>query len=790
MILSINSYIIKKMRHSRENTKKGTNQPEEIIKETSCQSSEAVVKVILDKVITLALYEAYSKEISNNLGDFCFEHIKKEMTSLFELNFINYTKNNNNKNINDNKDDMILEKPDILWEGEPPPENTWVELLEPESESMDRYESSKINYQEIKRDNQLQEKENNSNNKVNNKSKKGSILKNKNKLELNALNSNNNIINEVEEKSGVSSFEGEIKIEKDQNLEISGIEDKSSHSLNITDDEIKKNIENVEINDNIIKNNNKIDINSNINTNDNNNLKKLESKLTNKITSFQPKQIEESLPLIIKKSRNINLNIYPSMDIPGVEQEYNHDNLEPQNVDILRKERQEAIQKKLLEIKNEKIINKVKKNNNDNDKRPKKIFDAKHLTFDSNGNIINFHPYKLDSLKKEFTFIRNLIKGTEQSQDVKRPRKKKSLIFGGQRNKNSIKNNNEENKSIKEIIERPENLFEEKITREREKYVPSGSNFQIISPNYGVVIKENNRFKQGSKEFGKYFQKYSIQDYDKMLNDFVPIQNQTLLKNKIKTLNSYSSNTINYMTTSPNKSSNNIKYTTLNKKSSNNLVNSYDFNNKNNPLLSSDEQGVNNSSMNNLNINMNNISSTNNPLLSSGNYNTINYNDNSQSNLNINNNKYNESYKTINDEKSIIMKKMGSGSLKLELESLKDLSNINSDIPNITSRNKTKNIFRYNSHNNYMNMKTMNNANVNKNLFSEFNKKIMNSREWGNDFSSKKNSNNTGFDDNNNMIYSRHKTKHQILRELGSNILSGIKIKLPRDRKVDINDKI
>ena len=41
-----------------------------------------------------------------------------------------------------------------------------------------------------------------------------------------------------------------------------------------------------------------------------------------------------------------------------------------------------------------------------------------------------------------------------------------------------------------------------------------------------------------------------------------------------------------------------------------------------------------------------------------------------------------------------------------------------------------------------------------------------------------------------NKVYARHMTKQQVLRELGSNILSGIKIRLPRDRKVDINSNI
>ena len=72
--------------------------------------------------------------------------------------------------------------------------------------------------------------------------------------------------------------------------------------------------------------------------------------------------------------------------------------------------------------------------------------------------------------------------------------------------------------------------------------------------NIGVVIKENNKYKQGPKDFSKYFQKYSLSDYDKMLTDFVPFQNKTLMQNQLKKLNSSLNN--EYMSTAPNKSIN------------------------------------------------------------------------------------------------------------------------------------------------------------------------------------------------------------------------------------------
>ena len=704
------------MKRSRESTRKNTKKSSQIPKYvTNYQSSETIVKSILDKIFILAFHEGYSKETDKNLGDYCYDYLKKEMTSFFELNFINYTNSNeNNKN----------NPEELLWEMETPKENTWIEIFEPESEPIDRYESAYILYQEIKRDIEINKEENKNSNR--------NIKKKKSQRQ----EYNKNTIKEVEEKSSMSGFDGEIKLDNGEIPEISGIENKSSGSLNATDAEIKKNIDNV-------------DNNNNIRTNEKRTTKRRSTKTLSLIQSTN------ILPPVQKRSRNQLIFNYPSSDIPGIEQEYNHQSLEPSNIELLRQEREELIKKKLIESQNEKIINKVKKINDD-DKKPKKLFDPKHLTFDSNGKIINFHPYKLEKLEKEFTLIKNLIKGEPKIENTK-SRKNRQYK---EKKQDSTKNEEEEKKMKEILIEKPIPMFEEKTTKERDKYIPSGSNFQIISPNIGVTIKENNKFKQGSKEFSKYFQKYSLRDYDKMLNDFVPLQNQTLLKNQLKKLNSSSSN--DYFSTIQN---NNVNK--LSKKISNNIMaNSYDVN-ISNPLLK-DAQAMNTSTnVNNINQNINTSLSNNNNYLSSNLNNTINNNI--------------TSYKSLNTENSITMKKMGLGSLKLEIENLKDLSTINPSL--LTRTNKLKNIFRYDSYKDYkkLRIKTENKTNI----FSELNKKIMISRDWGNDLSNKKTEN--IFNDDNKRI-SRHISKQQILRELGSNILSGIKIKLPRDRKVDIND--
>ena len=771
----------------KDNNKNGQqNEDQKKIYQTNYQTSEGVIKFILDKIITSAIRFSQSKEIDEKIGIFCFDNFKKQITSLFETNFINYT------------DDLPHNEPKLLWENVPPPENTWIEILEPGSQEMDRYESSNIEFVEIKKDQQIDSVVPSTAISINSNEKKNFAGLNTNKYkgkkgsEPLSLN-NNNIINEVEEKSSISGFDGEMILANGAIPEVSGIEDEFSDTLNITDAEIKKNIDKAQeiAQKEKIEKNNK-DSNKNIKANTENIPQKKEDEIKDndkkeeKKENINPKSsIPTSLPPIKKKAKNIPILDYPCSDIPGVEEEYNHNNYEPQNVEFLRREREELIQKKIIENKLKEATNKVIKPIEENDKIRKKVIDTNRLTFDSNGNIIHFRPYKFDNLSKDFVMIKNTIRAFENKADNNNNTNKKRNINKEKKekekeiNQEEIIKNIEEEKKIKEI-----NIITNNLNTDKERFVPSGSNFQIISPNIGVVIKENNQAKEGPKEFSKYFNKYSLQDYDKMLNDFVPLQNRTMLQNH---LNTYSSNNNSkYLSTAPNNN------TMLNKKSSkilssldsNKNLNNLNINANNselpsNPLLPNEDQSsyfidkdksINNSGFNmNSNMNSNLNINLNNPLLSS-NMNSMNFN------------RYNESYNSINMDNSIVMKKLGTGSLKLELESLKDLSTINADLIKIP--NKRKNIFssNFNRGNRTYKIKTE----KEKNNFNDFNKKIMVTSGWGNDTGDMK----SDFKEKNNAVYSRHITKQQVLRELGSNILSGIKIKLPRERKVDINTNI
>ena len=338
----------------------------------------------------------------------------------------------------------------------------------------------------------------------------------------------------------------------------------------------------------------------------------------------------------------------------------------------------------------------------------------------------------------------------------------------------------------KEIIKNP--AKEEKAEKlekkdKKEKILPSGSNFQIILPNIGVVIKENLKIKEGGREFNKFFNKYSISDYDKILNEYVPLQNKVQMKTKMEKVNLNINNNIIQKKMSEsvdnpirNKNLNNNNFNTINKTINfNNTYNSNDNSNANiNPLLTTNDNiqvNINDTDNNLINnsylktsfgVNsFNKINNNYNPLMTSFNLksNFINANQGKRGN-------------SLND--SITMKKAGASSLKIEIESLADLKNDKTYYGPVNL--KQKNIFGRNFMKNYK--IGLIKPSINKTLAS-FNKTILNDTNWGNKTG-------IGSKQKENIVYARHHTRQQTLRELGSNILSGIKVKFLEIEKLKL----
>ena len=694
------------VRRSRKDTNRTNSENTPKLKEnyiSNYQAPESIVTLILDKLINSSVRQSYINKNNSELNNYCFKFIRKQIDSLFEENYINYTKTNKKEN-----NSQIL-----FWKNIIQTEKDWVEIKEPESIKCDRFEGSYAHLKELEQKKKLK------------KIKEG-IVK--------------HILNIKKEVIIQNKGENENENEKEKNY-----------------NKIKKRT----IRKKILNENNE---NKNINISNTNNINNNEE---------------------IKIDKKVQMFNFPSEDIPGIEEEYNYIQYDPQNIEKLRKEKELEIKQKEREIKlnKELLLIAKKKEEAEKLKSTKKIIplDSNKFTFDSNGTIIKFKQYKLDNLTKDFAFTKNRI----NNEPVKIVKKKNSSI----KVKNSILDEEEiiYNTMIKEDKYKKSTPIKTLEDKNQEKIIPSGSNFQIILPNIGVVIKENQNVKEGGREFNKFFNKYSLNDYDKMLKEYVPLQNKMKLANKIEKLNLSANNTNTQKKVSESvdnvrnkklifnsrNNSNNMSNTINNTSSPNNNLTDI----MNNPLLNS---------IDNYNININDIDNINTSSyfrnsVGINSYNKINNNYNSlmtSSNLKSDIFSYKNEKTRNNFNDSITMKKAGVTSLKVQIDSLQDLENDRTYYGPVN--NKQKNIFKR------FFLKNSKIAKIKQSLKNplSFNKNILTEQNWGNKIDAEKT------EKQENVVFAKHQTKQQISRELGNNFFNRIKIRLPRERKVEINNNL
>ena len=710
------------------------------------QSNESIVKSILDKIISIAVRKAYLNSICSELDQYYFNYLENQLNAMFSTNNIFYSDEPEKPIINNS----------FFWKTEYNKCNTWVEIAEPRSLKCDRFENACINYISIKREvsiDNVQDKPplNKENIKKDNKNNIAD-KKNKNifnKFSLNLKNNKNDLDILEENSSGESLDETKSNIRNTTRRSFHGTSPKKSTMYNNKSNSIEKNFSN----------------------------SKNMSKFSN-----------------TKRSRNEVLEM-PSKEIPGIYEEYNFEKYEPVNINFLRREREDQIMRKAKENKKIYFNFNIQKNKNEpiqieiNDNRKEikniKMFDSNKLTFDSNGKIISFKPIKIDILSKDFNFLKNSVRAF---------RKRRTTLRKGIKAKEEKTEANKEKEKEKEkdittvvenVIKNPideiegnqRNQYMKMISEKNEKIVPSGSNFSIMLPNIGVILKENDLVKQGNREFGKFFKKYSLEDYDKILKDYVPLQNKTMMLNKMgKVTKSPLTRTLtrkftNIGINNDSMNNNNLMLSSLSTKNNNLNNNSIILNNNSeisNPLINQEKDNDLNQNINNLNYtflkNIKTKNSFNNSSLSSIN----NFN-----NLSLNpNNKY---------EGSIRLNKIGISSLKVEFDSLQDLDYqiINNYYSPSRTGMRNINIFGKNLKEIF---KTINKNNKVRNKskdLNEFNKNIVINKGWGTKTMRKNMS-------SENLLFGKHQTKYQAIREIGHNILNGIKVRMPRSRKINL----
>ena len=262
----------------------------------------------------------------------------------------------------------------------------------------------------------------------------------------------------------------------------------------------------------------------------------------------------------IKKKR-VQMIDMPSFPIENLEVKKETD-----EILNLRKEKMEMIIQREKELKRLEIQKmKIKKEEAENAKMKKKG----KFTYDNEGNLILVNEIKQDNLFKEFWQITSKQKEIKPGKDIEIYKKerikmeniaKKNIIYNeeDQNHYNSflmklrltepLINLNDMKKNLKESSnkskKRFDGLFFDRFNTNK-KIQPSGSNFQLMNPAVGVNIKEKSFVKSGGNDYFKEFKKYSIEEFNKTLQDNVEWTKYKQIEEKDKLLDGFKTTTSN-----------------------------------------------------------------------------------------------------------------------------------------------------------------------------------------------------------------------------------------------------
>ena len=267
--------------------------------------------------------------------------------------------------------------------------------------------------------------------------------------------------------------------------------------------------------------------------------KNFASKLSQKLTFVRAIKENNNENFYIKKSSpRVQVLEMPSYPLKNIEQRKESD-----EILNLRKEKMEMIiqkQKEYKKLQLEKLQSKKEEAEN-----AKKKMKGKY-TFDGEGKLIVVNEIKQDHLFKEFWPI------TSKQKEVKGGKsldfyKKETIKMENNAKKNIIYNDEEENANVYSSF-----LFKSRLTEpffnfgefnknnsvnsqlkykrklnnsffdnfnKKQKVEPSGSNFNLINPSIGVKVTERKAVKSGGLDYFKEFKKYSIDEFNKTLQD-------------------------------------------------------------------------------------------------------------------------------------------------------------------------------------------------------------------------------------------------------------------------------
>ena len=340
----------------------------------------------------------------------------------------------------------------------------------------------------------------------------------------------------------------------------------------------------------------------------------------------------------IKKQKKNEKIIFESFDIKNLKEK-----TDSKEINFLRKNYIKFLQeKKQKEIEKEKEIENQKKQQNNLQLKKKNFFDSLKFTFNDEGKIIKIKKLNLENFPKIFkNFPSNnkLIKYNEKDNNIINKK-----FYNDEQNKNFIDdeyknqtNKNFYNRTLKKIEFKNKNIIQ-----------PSGDNFDLFEPNFGVVLKmkrnnlnEPKREKKGKRNFYDKYKRFSMEQFNKIYDETFKL-NEINRENTIKSSeSSYSNNSFNNNNNNSINNSNNNSNININNSNNKNNKNKNNNNNNNNENLfgSGNSLIINKNSIlsNSSSIFLNKSKSSINILLDA--FDFQNNNNNSDNKNSINNNK-------------------------------------------------------------------------------------------------------------------------------------------------------
>ena len=445
--------------------------------------SEEVAKLIIDKIISLSFTKLFNYKIEKDISKFCITQIQKTINNLMQVSHIDHDTDDiyysynmtNNKNYS-NSDEKRFKLKRHIKANKKKKQIAELDLLNLRNKSRDKQIEMVIKEKHFSDFLSLSFEK-----------RKNIYIKSPNKIKYDTEISKKNIWGFINEPKSLSLYRF------------------ASHSNNVfpvsqLSNQIKETEES---------------------------LTKTKTKFynyykssTNKIKKLYDK--EDEIPL---KKRIFT--IFQMNSLKKIEDKSPKPN-EPENINELRKQKMEEIEKlkeeeiiRKQKLKSKKIIDKTfnldkvkinftDKRKNISIKEQKRYIEEQikkgNFTTDSEGNIILLNEIKPDKLVEDLPLVYSKFKDVYIPNSL--PKEKKSIDSEIHHNTNNI---NKMRKIGNFDINMPEYL--------KYKIEPSGSNFDLINPEIGVIIHEKTKSKSGGIKFFDKYHKFSMNDYNNTLKE-------------------------------------------------------------------------------------------------------------------------------------------------------------------------------------------------------------------------------------------------------------------------------